>query len=51
MEDSIFGPKPSQHFNLDGRDLDLAYSDDNIPSNIEILDVENTKLRKKYLIN
>ena len=47
MEDSIFGPKISRHFNLDNSDFDLADNNDNIPSNIEIPDVENIKLSRK----
>ena len=51
MEDSIFGPTPAKHLNLDNIDFDFADSNDNIPSNIEIPDVENLKLSRKKKYN
>jgi hypothetical protein len=47
MEDYIFGPKQARHFNTDNSDFDLADNNDNIPSNIEILEVENIRLNKQ----
>ena len=41
IEDSIFGPKPVRNFNLDNCDFDVVDNNDNIPSNIEILNLEN----------
>jgi hypothetical protein len=47
MEDSIFGPKPARCFNLDNSDFDGVDNNENIPSDIEIFDVENVNLSKK----
>jgi len=47
MEDSIFGPKPTRHFNPDNSDFDVVDSNDNTPSIIESSDVESVKLSKK----
>ena len=47
IEDSIFGPKPARHINLDSSDFDVVDTNDNIPSSIETSCVENVKLSKK----
>ena len=47
MEDSIFGPKLARYFNLNSRDFDVVDNNDNIPSNIVISDVKNTKLSRQ----
>jgi len=47
MEDSVFGPKPSRHFNLDKNDFNVVDNNDNIPLNIESSYVENLKLSRK----
>jgi hypothetical protein len=44
MEDSIFGPKPTRHINLDSSDFDVVDTNDNIPSIIKTSDVETIKL-------
>ncbi len=31
MEDSIFGPKPARHINLDSSDFDVVDTNDNTP--------------------
>ena len=46
MEDSIFGPKPSKHINLDSSDFDVVDTNDNTPSSIKTSDVENVKSGK-----
>ncbi len=52
MEDSIFGPKPARHFNLDNSYFDVDDNNDNILVNFQILEEENIKLsRKKNRIN
>ena len=52
MKDSIFGPKPARHFNLDNSDFDVVDNIDNTPSIIKSLNVENVKLsRKRIVIN
>ncbi len=40
MEDSIFGPKPAKHINLDNSDFDVVNTNDNTPSIIETSDME-----------
>jgi hypothetical protein len=51
MEDSIFGPKPTRHFNLDSSDSHLVDTYDNTPSIIKTSDVETVKLSKKKNYN
>jgi len=46
MEDSIFGPKLARHFNLDNNDFDVVDNNNNTPSIIEKLEVENVKLSR-----
>jgi hypothetical protein len=43
MEDSISGPKLDKHFNLDNINFNAVDDNDNIPTNIGILDVEIIK--------
>jgi hypothetical protein len=50
MKDSIFGPKPGRHINLDSSDLDVVTNDNTLPI-IEILDVEIAKLSRKKNCN
>ena len=47
MEDSIFGPKPARHINLDSSDSDVVDTNDNTLSIIKTSDVENVKLSRK----
>ena len=47
MEDSIFGPKPTRHINLDSSDSDVVDTNDNTLSIITTSDVETIKLSKK----
>ncbi len=47
MENSIFGPKPSRHINLDSSDSDVVDTNDNTLSITKTSDVEAVKLRKK----
>ncbi len=51
MEDSIFGPKPTRHINLDSSDSDVIDTNDNIPSIIKTSDVETIKLGRKKNCN
>ena len=51
MEDSIFGPKPTRNFNLDNSDLNMVDNNDNTPSIIKSLDVENVKLSRNKKCN
>jgi hypothetical protein len=51
MEDSIFGPKPARHINLDSSDFDVVDTNDNTPSIIKTLDVETVKLSRKKNCN
>ena len=50
MEDSIFGPKPTRHINVDSSDSDVVDTNDNTPSIIKTSDVEIVKLRKKRIV-
>jgi len=47
MEDSIFGPKPTRHINLDSSDSDRVDTNDNTPSIIKTSDVETVKSSRK----
>jgi len=47
MEDLIFGSKPARYYILDSSDFDLVDNNDSIPSNSEIPDVENLKLKRR----
>jgi hypothetical protein len=47
MEDSIFGPKPTRHINLNYSDSDVVDTYDKTPSIIKTSDVETVKLSKK----
>ncbi len=47
MEDSIFGPASTRHFNLDNSNFDVVNNNDNTPSIIEISYMENVKLSRK----
>jgi hypothetical protein len=51
MEDLIFGPEPTRHFNLDNSDFDVVDNNDNIPSIIESSNVEIVKLSRKKNCN
>ena len=51
MEDSIFGPKPARHINIDESDFDAVDAYDTTPSIIENSDVEIVKLSKKINCN
>ena len=51
MEDSIFGPKPAKHINIDDSDFDAVDANDTTPSIIENSDVEIVKLSKKKNCN
>jgi len=52
MEDAIFGPKPTRHFNLDKSDFDVVDNNDSTLSIIENSEIESVKLRrKKFAIN
>ena len=51
VEDSIFGPKPNQHFNLDDNDIDAVDNNDDNLTNIEVSSVKNTKLSRKQNSN
>ena len=51
MEDSIFGPKPAKHINIDDSDSDAVDANDTTPSIIENSDVEIVKLSKKKNCN
>jgi hypothetical protein len=44
MEDSIFGPKPARHTNLNSSDFDVVNTNDNTPS---IIKLETIKLSRK----
>ena len=47
MENSIFGPNPARHINLDSSDSDVVDTNDNTPSIIKTSDVETVKLSRK----
>ena len=47
MEDSIFGPEPARHINIDDSDFDAVDANDTTPSIIENSDIEIVKLTKK----
>ena len=47
MEDSIFGPKPARHINLDSSDSDIVDTNDCTLPIIKTSDVENVKLSWK----
>ena len=49
MEDSIFGPRPTRHINLDSSEFDLVDTNDNPPSSIKTSDVEYVKSSKNKL--
>jgi hypothetical protein len=51
MEDSIFGPKPARHINLDSSDSDVVDTNDNTLSIIKTSDVETVKLSRKKNCN
>jgi hypothetical protein len=51
MEDSIFGPKPARHINMDSSDYDMIDTNDNTPSIIKTSDVETGKLSSKKNCN
>ena len=51
MEDSIFGPKPAKHINIDDSEFDAVDANDTTPSNIENSYVEIVKLSKKKNCN
>ena len=51
MEDSIFGPKPARHINLDSSDSDVVDTNDNTLSIIKTSDVEAVKLSRKNYCN
>ena len=51
MEDSIFGPKPAKHINIDDSDSEAVDANDIAPSIIENSDVEIVKLSKKKNCN
>ncbi len=51
MEDSIFGPKPARHINLDSSDSGVVDTNDNTPSIIKTSDVETVKLSRKKNCN
>ena len=51
MEDSIFGPKPARHINLDSSYFDVVDTNDSTPSIIKTSDVENVKLSRKKNCN
>ncbi len=51
MRDSIFGPKPARHINLDSSDSDVIDTNDNIPSIITTSDVETVILSRKKNCN
>ena len=51
MEDSIFGPKPTRHINLDFSDSDVVDTNDNTLSIIKTSDVETVKLSRKKNCN
>jgi hypothetical protein len=47
MEDSIFGPKPARHFNLNNSDFNVVDNNDNTPSIIKSSYVEIVKISRK----
>ena len=47
IEDSIFGPKPDRHINLDSSDSDVVDTNDNTPLIIKTSGVETVKSSKK----
>ena len=51
MDDSIFGPKPARHINLDSSDFDVVDTNDNTLSIIKTSDVETVKLSRKKNCN
>ncbi len=51
MEDSIFGPKPAKHINLDFSDSDVIDLNDNTPSIFKTSDVKTVKLSRKQNCN
>jgi hypothetical protein len=51
MVDSIFGPRPTRHINLDTSDFDVVDTNDNTPSIVKTSDVETRKLSKKNNCN
>ncbi len=51
MEDSIFGPKPARHVNLDSSDSVVTDTNDNTTSIIKTSDVKTVKLSKKKNCN
>jgi hypothetical protein len=51
MEDSIFGPKPARHINIDDNDFDAVDANDTTPLIIENSDVEIAKLSRKKICN
>ena len=51
MEDSICGPKPARHINLDSSDSDVVDTNDNTLSIIKTSDVEILKLSRNCFCN
>ena len=51
MEDSIFGPKPAKHIDINDSDFDAVDANDTTPSIIKNSDVEIVKLSKKKNCN
>jgi hypothetical protein len=47
MEDSIFGPKPARHINLDSSDSDVVDTNDNTLSIIKNFGRGNCKVEQK----
>jgi hypothetical protein len=51
MEDSVFGPRPTMHINLDSSCSDVVDTNDNTPSIIKTSDVETVNLSRKKNCN
>jgi hypothetical protein len=51
LEDSIFGPKPVGHINLNSSDFDVVDTNDNTPSIITTSNVKTIKLSRKKNCN
>jgi hypothetical protein len=47
MENSIFDPNPTRHFNMDISHFDVVDNNDNTPSIVESSDPENVKLSRE----
>jgi hypothetical protein len=49
MEDFIFGPKPTRHFNMNDSNFDVVDNNDNTRAIIKNSDVGNVKLSRNFL--